>query len=123
MAQPQDAYGWGKLITERLCSDYSEDYGIEPASGGFTISSVRWAPGTVAGRKRSWVAQADAVGLREPLNLGQERMVTTSWLIWSRQSQESASRKSMCQDRKGCVGGTPTTRCYVKFWAGNRALR
>jgi len=28
-AQPQDAYGWEKLITERLCQHYSEDYGIE----------------------------------------------------------------------------------------------
>ncbi|PYS49182.1 MAG: NAD-dependent dehydratase [Acidobacteria bacterium] len=28
-AQPQDAYGWEKLITERLCVHYSEDYGIE----------------------------------------------------------------------------------------------
>jgi GDP-D-mannose 3', 5'-epimerase len=28
-AQPQDAYGWEKLIAERLCSHYREDYGIE----------------------------------------------------------------------------------------------
>jgi nucleoside-diphosphate-sugar epimerase len=28
-AQPQDAYGWEKLITERLCSHYREDYGIQ----------------------------------------------------------------------------------------------
>jgi GDP-D-mannose 3', 5'-epimerase len=28
-AQPQDAYGWEKLITERLCMHYSEDYGID----------------------------------------------------------------------------------------------
>jgi GDP-D-mannose 3', 5'-epimerase len=28
-AQPQDAYGWEKLITERLCLHYQEDYGIE----------------------------------------------------------------------------------------------
>lgn len=28
-AQPQDAYGWEKLITERLCKHYREDYGIE----------------------------------------------------------------------------------------------
>lgn len=28
-ADPQDAYGWEKLITERLCSHYSHDYGIE----------------------------------------------------------------------------------------------
>ncbi len=28
-AQPQDAYGWEKLITERLCNHYHEDYGME----------------------------------------------------------------------------------------------
>jgi nucleoside-diphosphate-sugar epimerase len=28
-AQPQDAYGWEKLLTERLCQHYREDYGIE----------------------------------------------------------------------------------------------
>lgn len=28
-AYPQDAYGWEKLISERLCTHYREDYGIE----------------------------------------------------------------------------------------------
>jgi GDP-D-mannose 3',5'-epimerase len=28
-AQPQDAYGWEKLITERLCFHYREDYGLD----------------------------------------------------------------------------------------------
>ena len=28
-AQPQEAYGWEKLISERLCAHYGEDYGIE----------------------------------------------------------------------------------------------
>ena len=28
-AQPQDAYGWEKLITERLCLHYREEFGIE----------------------------------------------------------------------------------------------
>ncbi len=28
-AQPQDAYGWEKLITERLCTHYREDTGLE----------------------------------------------------------------------------------------------
>jgi len=28
-AQPQDAYGWEKLITERLCLHYCEEYGME----------------------------------------------------------------------------------------------
>jgi len=28
-AQPQDAYGWEKLIAERLCLHYREDYGMD----------------------------------------------------------------------------------------------
>jgi len=28
-ARPQEAYGWEKLIAERLCTHYREDYGIE----------------------------------------------------------------------------------------------
>jgi GDP-D-mannose 3', 5'-epimerase len=28
-AQPQDAYGWEKLITEHLCQHYREDFGIQ----------------------------------------------------------------------------------------------
>ena len=28
-AEPQDAYGWEKLITERLCTHYQAEYGIE----------------------------------------------------------------------------------------------
>ncbi len=28
-AQPQDAYGWEKLISERLCTHYQEEYGME----------------------------------------------------------------------------------------------
>lgn len=28
-AQPQDAYGWEKLISERLCWHYRQDYGLE----------------------------------------------------------------------------------------------
>jgi len=28
-AQPQDAYGWEKLITERLCSYYGSEYGMD----------------------------------------------------------------------------------------------
>lgn len=27
-AQPQDAYGWEKLVTERLCTHYGQEYGI-----------------------------------------------------------------------------------------------
>jgi nucleoside-diphosphate-sugar epimerase len=28
-AQPQDAYGWEKLIAERLCTHYRQDYGLD----------------------------------------------------------------------------------------------
>jgi nucleoside-diphosphate-sugar epimerase len=28
-AQPQDAYGWEKLIAERLCTHYREDFGLD----------------------------------------------------------------------------------------------
>jgi len=28
-AEPQDAYGWEKLVTERLCMHYREQYGLE----------------------------------------------------------------------------------------------
>ena len=28
-AQPQDAYGWEKLVSERLCLHYREEYGLE----------------------------------------------------------------------------------------------
>lgn len=28
-AQPQDAYGWEKLVTERLCLHYHQDYGMD----------------------------------------------------------------------------------------------
>lgn len=28
-ANPQDAYGWEKLVTERLCTHYGEDYGMD----------------------------------------------------------------------------------------------
>ncbi len=28
-AQPQDAYGWEKLVAERLCTHYREDYSLE----------------------------------------------------------------------------------------------
>ncbi|MEW6718170.1 MAG: NAD-dependent epimerase/dehydratase family protein [Chloroflexota bacterium] len=28
-AQPQDAYGWEKLISERLCAHYYQDFGLE----------------------------------------------------------------------------------------------
>jgi len=117
-AQPQDAYGWEKLVTERLCKHYAEEYGMEtrivrfhnifgplgtwtggrekaPAamcrkiamaklSGKFQVDI--WGDGE---QTRSFCYIDDCVeGLyrlmksdyREPLNLGQDRMVTINQL-------------------------------------------
>src|SRR5258708_22909892 len=32
-AQPQDAYGWEKLVSERLCTHYREDFGLATGIG------------------------------------------------------------------------------------------
>ncbi|MGH7782140.1 MAG: NAD-dependent epimerase/dehydratase family protein [Candidatus Binataceae bacterium] len=117
-AQPQDAYGWEKLITERLCTHYREDYGIEtrivrfhnifgpkgtweggrekaPAAMCRKIAIAKlggnheieiWGDGE---QTRSFCYIDDCVlGIyklmrsehREPLNLGQDRMVTINEL-------------------------------------------
>jgi GDP-D-mannose 3',5'-epimerase len=117
-AQPQDAYGWEKLITERLCQHYQEDYGLEtrvvrfhnifgpngtwdggrekaPAALCRKIAAAKlsgaqqieiWGDGE---QTRSFCYIDDCVtGLyklmrsdyREPLNLGQDRMVTINQL-------------------------------------------
>lgn len=117
-AQPQDAYGWEKLITERLCIHYCEDYGIEtrivrfhnifgplgtweggrekaPAAMCRKVAVAKltgnpvieiWGDGE---QTRSFCYIDDCVvGIhklmrsdwREPLNLGQDRMVTINQL-------------------------------------------
>jgi nucleoside-diphosphate-sugar epimerase len=117
-AQPQDAYGWEKLVSERLCSHYREDYGIEtrivrfhnifgplgtwdggrekaPAALCRKIAVAKltknpvvdvWGDGE---QTRSFCYIDDCVkGLYllmqsdfcEPLNLGQDRMVTINEL-------------------------------------------
>jgi nucleoside-diphosphate-sugar epimerase len=117
-AMPQDAYGWEKLITERLCHHYLEDYGFEtrvvrfhnifgplgtwhggrekvPAALCRKIAIAKltgqnsieiWGDGE---QTRSFCYIDDCVeGLfrlmesdfREPLNLGQDRMVTINQL-------------------------------------------
>jgi len=117
-AQPQDAYGWEKLIAERLCLHYAEDYGMETRivrfhnifgpngtwDGGrekapaaicrkVAIARLRgeraieiWGDGE---QTRSFCYIDDCVeGLyrlmqsdyREPLNLGQDRMVSINQL-------------------------------------------
>jgi nucleoside-diphosphate-sugar epimerase len=117
-AMPQDAYGWEKLISERLCAHYREDYGIEtrtvrfhnifgekgtweggrekaPAAMCRKIATAKltgtreidiWGDGE---QTRSFCYIDDCVeGLyrlmgsdfHEPLNLGQDRMVTINQL-------------------------------------------
>lgn len=118
-AQPQDAYGWEKLITERLCMHYREDYGIRtrivrfhnifgplgtwdggrekaPAAICRKVAFAKlsgqpeveiWGDGEqtrsfcyiddcITGLYR--LMQSDFV---EPLNLGQDRMVTINQLV------------------------------------------
>jgi len=117
-AQPQDAYGWEKLITERLCAHYRDDYGIEtrivrfhnifgplgtwdggrekaPAAMCRKVAKAKltgareieiWGDGE---QTRSFCYIDDCLdGLsrlmesdyREPLNLGQDRLVTINQL-------------------------------------------
>jgi nucleoside-diphosphate-sugar epimerase len=117
-AAPQDAYGWEKLITERLCQHYHEDYGIDmrvvrfhnifgplgtwdggrekaPAALCRKIATAKltgagdidiWGDGE---QTRSFCYIDDCVeglirlmasGHVEPLNLGQDRMVTINGL-------------------------------------------
>lgn len=118
-AQPQDAYGWEKLIVERLCRHYREDYGIETRivrfhnifgplgtwEGGrekapaalcrkvavakLTVNSEIeiWGDGE---QTRSFCYIDDCVegiyrlmqsDYHEPLNMGQDRLVTISQLV------------------------------------------
>lgn len=117
-AAPQDAYGWEKLISERLCQHYREEYGIEtrvvrfhnifgplgtwrggrekaPAALCRKIAFAKlsgsreveiWGDGK---QTRSFCYIDDCLeGLyrlmqsdhHEPLNLGQDRMVTINQL-------------------------------------------
>ncbi|MCB8976621.1 MAG: NAD-dependent epimerase/dehydratase family protein [Ardenticatenaceae bacterium] len=117
-AQPQDAYGWEKLVTERLCTHYGEEHDIEvrivrfhnifgplgtweggrekaPAAMCRKIAMAKqtrepeveiWGDGE---QTRSFCYIDDCLtGLHklmrsnytEPLNLGQDRMVTINQL-------------------------------------------
>jgi GDP-D-mannose 3', 5'-epimerase len=117
-ADPQDAYGWQKIVSERLCMHYREEFGIETRvvrfhnifgplgtwDGGrekapaalcrkIAIAKLRnddrvqiWGDGQ---QTRSFCYIEDCVeGLHrlmrsdyhEPLNLGQDRMVTVNEL-------------------------------------------
>ena len=117
-AQPQDAYGWEKLVTERLAGHYFEDFGLETRRVRF--HNIFGPLGTWEGGREKVpaafcrkVAVAKATGnhsievwgdgeqtrsfcyiddcltglyklmrsdYREPLNLGQDRMVTINEL-------------------------------------------
>jgi GDP-D-mannose 3', 5'-epimerase len=117
-AAPQDAYGWEKLVSERLCAHYHEDYGLEtrvvrfhnifgplgtwdggrekaPAAMCRKVAMAKltgnpvveiWGDGQ---QTRSFCYIDDCIkGIfklmrsdhREPLNLGQDRMVTINQL-------------------------------------------
>lgn len=117
-AEPQDAYGWEKLITEQLCSHYKKDYSIEtrivrfhnifgpygtwdggrekaPAALCRKIAIAKltdsseieiWGDGE---QTRSFCYIDDCIlgiyklmnsSFDEPLNLGQDRMVTINQL-------------------------------------------
>jgi GDP-D-mannose 3',5'-epimerase len=117
-AMPQDAYGWEKLVAERLCQYYTRDYGLEtriarfhnifgplgtwdggrekaPAALCRKVAHAKltgdpvveiWGDGE---QTRSFCYVDDCViGLyrlmrsdyREPLNLGQDRMVSINEL-------------------------------------------
>lgn len=117
-ADPQDAYGWEKLVTERLCTHYREDYGIEtrivrfhnifgplgtweggrekaPAALSRKIAVAKltgnheielWGDGE---QTRSFCYIHDCIegiyrlmqsSFAEPLNLGQDRMVSINEL-------------------------------------------
>jgi len=117
-AAPQDAYGWEKLITERLCLHYAEQYGM--ATRTVRFHNIFGPLGTWEGGREKApaalcrkIAQAKMTGHRvielwgdgeqtrsfcyiddcvegiyrlmksdygEPLNLGQDRMVTINEL-------------------------------------------
>jgi len=117
-AQPQDAYGWEKLLTERLCEHYREEYGLETRIARF--HNIFGPLGTWdGGREKAPAAMCRKVAVAkltgnyeieiwgdgeqtrsfcyiddclegiyrlmrsdyaEPLNLGQDRMVTINQL-------------------------------------------
>lgn len=117
-AMPQDAYGWEKLVSERLCEHYREDYGIETRTVRF--HNIFGEKGTWEGGREKApaamcrkIAKAKLTGnheidiwgdgeqtrsfcyiddcteglyrlmrsdFHEPLNLGQDRMVTINQL-------------------------------------------
>lgn len=118
-AQPQDAYGWEKLVTERLCQHYCEDYGLETRTARFhnifgpegpwddgrekapaaicrkvALAKITGSPEVEiwgdGEQTRSFCYVDDCVvgmhklmrsDYREPLNIGQDRLVTINELV------------------------------------------
>jgi len=119
-AMPQDAYGWEKLITERLCLHYRQDYGLDtrivrfhnifgphgtwdggrekaPAALCRKVAMAKltgnheieiWGDGL---QTRSFCFIGDCVegiyrlmqsGFHEPLNLGQDRLISINDLAY-----------------------------------------
>jgi nucleoside-diphosphate-sugar epimerase len=115
-AQPQDAYGWEKLLTEKLCEYYTEEHGLETRTVRFhnvygpfgTFDGGREKAPAAICRKVAQVEDGGAVEIwgdgeqtrsfcyiddciegihrlmlsehRDPLNLGQDRMVSINQL-------------------------------------------
>jgi len=117
-AMPQDAYGWEKLVSERLCMHYREDYGVETRTVRF--HNIFGEKGTwEGGREKAPAAMCRKIAIakltgnpeieiwgdgeqtrsfcyiedclegiyrlmrsdhHEPINLGQDRMVTINEL-------------------------------------------
>ena len=161
-AQPQDAYGWEKLVTERLCRYYREDYGLETRIVRF--HNIFGALGTwEGGREKAPAAMCRKVALAkhsgdprveiwgdgeqtrsfcyiddcvegihrlmasdytEPLNLGQDRLITINDLadlvadIAGMQIQKESSTAP-----RACAAATPTTRACARCSAGSRRSR
>jgi GDP-D-mannose 3',5'-epimerase len=136
-AMPQDAYGWEKLVTERLCTHFREDFGLEtrivrfhnifgpfgtwtggrekaPAAMCRKVAIAKltgdheievWGDGE---QTRSFCYIDDCVlgiyklmqsDYREPLNLGQDRLVTINQL-----ADMAASAAGICVTKRHIEG-------------------
>ena len=64
-ASPQDAYGWEKLVTERLCEAYTGEYGVETRIVRF--HNIYGPNGTYdGGREKVPAALCRKVAMAEP---------------------------------------------------------
>ncbi len=159
-AQPQDAYGWEKLLTERLCMHYRQDYGLEtrivrfhnifgplgtweggrekaPAAMCRKVAIAKlsgnheieiWGDGE---QTRSFCYIDDCVvgifrlmrsDYREPLNLGQDRLITINQLAdhGRRHRRHPHRQETRRRVRRACVAAIPTIRACARCSAGSR---